>query len=241
MHELALESGSRYRRSQGDPLGERELVAAILRGDGVAFEIVMRRHNRLMFRTARAILDNEADAEDVVQDAYVKAYTRLDQFTGKARLSTWLCRIVVNEALGRLRRRMPHAQLDDFVEEGVTTRSMDTSSPLVAASLSPEEEAARGQLRALLERAIAALPRDQRAVFMLRAVEGFSIEETADCLAVPPETVKTRLHRARKRLQRDLGSRFEARLPEVFPFAGTRCDRVVAGVLRRFKDAAPPG
>lgn len=241
MHDLAVEGGTPQRRSPGDPLEERDLVAAVLRGDGVAFEIVMRRHNRLMFRTARAILDNEADAEDVVQDAYVKAYTKLDQFTGTARLSTWLCRIVVNEALGRLRRRMPHARLDDVVEDSMTKRSAETPVPLIAETLSPEEEAARAQLRGLLERAIAALPREQRAVFMLRAVEGFSIEETADCLAVPPETVKTRLHRARKRLQRDLGSRFEARLPEVFPFAGARCDRVVAGVLGRFRGAAPPG
>lgn len=241
MHQLAVPAAKQPNIDKGGSIAERELVQAILGGDDIAFETVMRRNNRLMFRTARAILENEADAEDVVQEAYLKAYTKLGQFSGQARLSTWLCRIVVNEALGRLRRRMPHAPLDEIVEEGMKTDlHAGNLVPWLSKAGSPEDEAARSQIRRLMEQAIEGLPRDQRAVFMLRAVEGFSTDEAAECLSIPAETVKTRLHRARKRLQASLNGRFEASLAEVYPFAGARCDRVVAGVLGRLKGPAPP-
>ena len=242
IYELAVHSVKQPEKNTGDSMEDPELVQAVLQGDGAAFEIVMRRHNRLMFRTARAILENEADAEDAVQEAYIRAYTKLRQFSGQARLSTWLCRIVVNEALGRLRRRMPDAPIDDVLEESMRTDlHAEGSTAWMSKTASPEDEAVRGQLRGLMEQAIDSLPRDQRAVFMLRAVEGFTTEETAGCLNIPPDTVKTRLHRARKRLQSGLAGQFESSLAEVFPFAGERCNRVVAGVLGRLKGAPPPG
>lgn len=242
-YELAVDAAKQPTRVEGNLIEERELVAAVLEGDGVAFEIVMRRHNRLMFRTARAILENESDAEDVVQEAYIRAYTKLRQFSGRARLSTWLCRIVVNEALGRLRQRAPFARQDDILEHSMKTclHAGNSAAPWIAEAASPEDEAARRQLRVLMEQAIDGLPRDQRAVFMLRAVEGFSTEETSECLSIPTDTVKTRLHRAKKRLRSCLNDCFEESLIDVFPFAGARCDRVVAGVLGRLNGPPLPG
>lgn len=212
------------------PDGEAALVAAAQGGDSAAFETIMRRHNRAMFRTARAILQNEADAEDVVQEAYLKAFLHLDGFAGASRLSTWLVKIAVNEALARLRRRMPGGEPEDLAEDRMQT----------SADSSPEAAAAQGEIRRLLETAIDALPQAQRTVFMLRTVEEFSTEDTASCLGIPPETVKTRLHRARQALRRRLQHRVAAALTDTFPFAGQRCDRVVAAVLSRL-DLAPPG
>jgi len=216
----------------GPAASDAALVAAARGGDDAAFEVIMRRHNRAMFRTVRAILQNEADAEDVVQEAYLKAFLHLDGFAGASRLSTWLVKIAVNEALGRLRRRMPgtlELTSDNLAEDGMHT----------SAESSPEAAAAQSEVRRLLETAIDALPQAQRAVFMLRAVEEFSTEDTAACLGIPPETVKTRLHRARQALRRRLQHRVAAALTDTFPFAGARCDRVVATVLARL-DRAPP-
>jgi len=209
------------------------LVSAVLAGDAQAFEAVMRRHNRLLFRTARAILVNDADAEEAVQEAYLKAYLNLDSYAGGARLSTWLVKITVNESLGRLRRRMPVVPADESAEWNMTA---DASK----APPSPEEAAAHGELRRDLEAAIDALPQAQRAVFMLRAVEEFSTDDTAECLGIPSETVKTRLHRAKRQLRRSLERRAHAALSDIFPFAGTRCDRIVARVFRRL-GLEPPG
>lgn len=207
--------------------GDAALVAAARGGDAAAFEAIMRQHNRQMFRTARAILQNEADAEEVVQEAYLKAFLHLDGFAGASRLSTWLVKIAVNEALARLRRRMPDGAPEHPAENSMTPES------------SPEAAAAQGEIRRLLETAIDALPQAQRTVFMLRAVEEFSTEDTATCLGIPAETVKTRLHRAKQELRRRLQHRVAASLGETFPFAGARCDRVVAAVLRRIE--GPPG
>lgn len=236
--EVAAEPERHNRESDED----EDLIEAVLAGDGIAFEIIMRRHNRLMFRAARAILRNEADAEDAVQEAYLKAYVNLQGFSRKARLSTWLCKIAVNESLGRLRRRIPSSPLGDSVEGTMATRSHQlAATSWMADTVSPEAAAARGQLRRLVEKAIDDLPRAQQAVFMLRAVEGFSTEDTAECLTIPPETVKTRLHRARKRLRASLSRDCESALTDAFPFAGTRCDRVVAQVLRRLKEIPASG
>jgi RNA polymerase sigma-70 factor (ECF subfamily) len=213
---------------------EAALLAAARKGNTAAFEAIMRRHNRLLFRTARAILQHEADAEEVVQEAYLKAFLHLDGFAGASRLSTWLVKITVNEALARLRRRMP-----DGAPEGMADLAEDTTMRQTTAETSPEAAAAQGEIRRLLEAAIDALPQAQRTVFMLRAVEEFSTEDTATCLGIPPETVKTRLHRARQALRRRLQHRVAAALTDTFPFAGARCDRVVAGVLSRL-DRPPP-
>jgi RNA polymerase sigma-70 factor, ECF subfamily len=217
--------------------GEAALVAAARSGDRAAFEAIMRRHNRQMFRTARAILRNDADAEDAVQEAYLKAFLHLDGFAGASRLSTWLVKITVNEALARLRRRMPGGGPDDLQADDLAEESMHERT---TAETSPEAAAAQGEIRRLLEAAIDALPQAQRTVFMLRAVEEFSTEDTATCLGIPPETVKTRLHRARQALRRRLQHRVAAALTDTFPFAGARCDRVVAAVLSRL-DRPPPG
>ena len=212
------------------------LVAAARDGNRAAFEAIMRRHNRQMFRTARAILQNEADAEEAVQEAYLKAFLHLDGFAGGSRLSTWLVKITVNEALGRLRRRMPGHGRDDLQPADLAEEAMNERT---CAETSPEAAAAQSEIRRQLEAAIDALPQAQRTVFMLRAVEEFSTEDTAACLGIPPETVKTRLHRARQALRRRLQHRVAAALADTFPFAGARCDRVVAAVLDRL-DHAPP-
>jgi len=213
---------------------EAQLIAAAQGGDMVAFEAIMRAHNRLLFRTARAILLNEADAEEIVQEAYLKAFLHLEGFAGAARIETWLVKITVNEALGRLRRRMP------AVSEGAITEaqmSAQTGIHLAAVTprpaASPEAAAAQGEIRRLLEAAIDALPQAQRTVFVLRAVEEFSTEDTADCLGIPADTVKTRLHRAKLHLRRSLQRSAAAALADTFPFAGARCDRIVAAVLAR--------
>jgi RNA polymerase sigma-70 factor, ECF subfamily len=238
----------------GSPLegadDDSQLVAAVLGGDAAAFETLMRRHNRLLFRTARAILLNEADAEEVVQETYLKAYLNLASFGGRARLATWLVKIAVNESLTRLRRRMPGEGAgqgrEDVSEWSMTADTSSTTAPhpgdLAGGSdASPEAAAAQGEIRGLLEAAIDALPRGQREVFMLRAVEEFSTEDTAACLGIPAETVKTRLHRAKRQLRARLQRRVETAVLDTFPFAGARCDRIVAAVFRRLGLKPPDG
>lgn len=220
---------------------DAELIAAVRGGDAQAFETIMRRHNRLLFRTARAILQNEADAEEVVQETYLKAYLHLGGFAQQARLSTWLVKIAVNEALGRLRRRMPGGPPEAFAESSMTAETSITAPSLSPAASTPEAAAAQLEIRRLLEAAIDALPQAQRAVFVLRAVEEFTTEDTADCLGIPAETVKTRLHRARQHLRRSLQRRVESSLSDTFPFAGARCDRIVTGVLNRLALKPPDG
>lgn len=213
---------------------EARLIAAAQGGDTAAFEAIMRAHNRLLFRTARAILLNEADAEEIVQEAYLKAFLNLKRFAGESRIETWLVKITVNEALGRLRRRMPSAAIERATEAQMSAQTelhIPAVTPRPAAS--PEAAAAQGEVRRLLEAAIDALPQAQRTVFMLRAVEEFSTEDTADCLGIPADTVKTRLHRAKLQLRRSLQRSAAAALADSFPFAGARCDRIVAAVLRR--------
>ncbi|WP_193367215.1 RNA polymerase sigma factor [Pelagibius marinus] len=213
------------------------LLAAARQGDAGAFEAIMRRHNRLLFRTARAILQNDADAEEAVQEAYLKAFLNLAGFAGSARLSTWLVKITVNEALARLRRRMPATPLESGAEPA--TEASTIMDPTMADS--PEAKAAQGEIRRLLEAAIDDLPQAQRAVFVLRAVEEFSTEDTAACLGIPADTVKTRLHRARRQLRRRLQRGVAGALADTFPFAGARCDRIVARVLARLAQAPPDG
>ncbi|MGF1607793.1 MAG: RNA polymerase sigma factor [Kiloniellales bacterium] len=217
---------------------EAELIAAARDGDGAAFEVIMRSNNRLLFRTARSILKDDSEAEDVVQETYVRAYAHLGRFAQSSRLSTWLVRIAVNESLGRLRRRMPARGLDGPLDDLAESRMTDDQVlPLGLAArpayADPESRAARDEIRRLLEQAIDALPQAQRAVFVLRAVEEFSVAETALCLGIPQETVKTRFHRARRALRRLLSDEVATALLDTFPFAGARCDRIVAGALRR--------
>lgn len=203
---------------------DEEIVARVRAGDVRAFEHIMRRHNQRVFRAARAIVKDDAEAEDVMQDAYVRAFEHLDAFEGRARFSTWLTRIAVHEAFARARRARRFEPLEAEPEEQL----MSTRRPA-----SPEETAIDRETRAVLESAIDALPEDFRVVFVLRAVEEMSGVDTAACLGIPEETVKTRLHRARGRLQAELLARLEPRLGQTFEFRRPRCDRVVAAVLAR--------
>jgi RNA polymerase sigma-70 factor (ECF subfamily) len=203
-----------------------DLVARVRAGDVACFEQLVRRHNPRVYRAARAVLRDEHEAEDVMQDAFVRAYEHLHEFEGRARFSTWLTRIAVHEALARLRRGKRQAPLDSHLED---------PSMITAPEASPEQRASDVELRDLLERAVAKLPDDFRAVFVLRAVEGMSGAETAECLGIPEETVKTRLHRARGRLQETLLESAAPALPELYPFHLARCDRVVAAVMARIQ------
>jgi RNA polymerase sigma-70 factor (ECF subfamily) len=206
-------------------LTDEEIVARVRAGEGQLFELVMRRHNRRIYRTARSIVRDDAEAEDVMQDAYVRAYSHLNEFEGRARFATWLTRIAVHEALARLRRRRRLQPLDVETQE---TESMSTSQ-----RSSPEQSASDSEIRAVLEKAIDGLSDEFRAVFVLRAVEGLSGSETAECLGIPEETVKTRLFRARARLQEAVLETLEPAVPDAYDFHLSRCDRVVSAVLTR--------
>lgn len=209
--------------------GDAALLAAMRRGERLAFETLMRQNNRRLYRLARSIMRNDSEAEDVVQEGYVRALAHLDGFKGEASLATWLARIVANEALGRVRRRRPAAELDDLTAASRGCEPALMTSP----AASPENAAARREIRDLIEKAIDTLPPQFRAVFVLRAVEQMSTEETADLLGIAPATVKTRLHRANKLLRQRLSDRLESILDDVFPFAGPRCDRILCNVLER--------
>ena len=216
------------------PAAERDedVVRLVLAGNTAMFELLMRRYNERVYRAARAILRDDGEAEDVMQQAYVNAFTHLRQFNGDARFSTWLLRIAVNEALARARRRGRYEPYDEG-EAAVDTGISRGVTP------DPERQAFNTELRAILERAIDTLPDGMREVFVLREVEGLSTAETADALAVSEDVVKTRLSRGRAALRRVLFERTGANAPEAFRFERPRCDRVVTAVLARIT-ASPP-
>jgi RNA polymerase sigma-70 factor (ECF subfamily) len=207
-------------------LTDEEVVGQVLAGQTALFEVLMRRHNERVYRAVRAILRDDREAEDVMQQAYVSAYVHLRQFNGHARFSTWLTRIAINEALARIRRSRRYEPLDEGSPHAEAFMTSD-------ADLDPERRAASGELRALLESAIDGLADGSREVFVLRQVEGMSTAEVADVLGVSEDVVKTRLSRARAALRRHLMERTGATAPEVFRFYRPRCDRVVARVLER--------
>ena len=203
------------------------LVGRVLAGETALFERIMRRHNQRVFRAARAIVRDDAEAEDVMQETYTRAFAHLGQFRGDAQLGTWLVRIAVHEAFARVRRQRRLAPLppgDDMEALPMPDRAMP---------IDPEREANNAELRRLLERAIDDLPETYRTVFVLREVEGLSTATTAECLGVSEEVVKTRLLRARTRLRDGLYERAGAVASDAFTFGAERCDRVVAAVLSR--------
>ena len=213
---------------------DAELAGRLRRGDAAAFRILMQRHNQRLFRMARSILRDSADAEDAVQDAYVLAFTRIDQFREAASLGTWLSRIVLNEAFRRLRQRKDMSGLDGHDDiSGKAPIAQVIPFPGAQGQTTPEEDAARAEIRRVLERAIDTLPDMFRVVFVLREIEQMSVEETAACLDIPVGTVKTRLHRAHYLLGRSLRQQLSPNLTGVFPFAGERCSRIIARVLER--------
>jgi RNA polymerase sigma-70 factor (ECF subfamily) len=212
---------------------DTELARRIARGEPAAFEALMRRYNRTLFRTARAILRDDAEAEDALQEAYLQAYRAIGSFRGDAKLSTWLARIVANEALMRVRRRARRAAivpLQPGAFESEINQIADTNM-----DETPEIQAQRIEMRRLLEAQIDSLPDNFRAVFVLRAVDEMSVEDTAEALGIPPATVRTRLFRARSLLREGLASKIDLACEEAFSFAGERCDRIVANVMERIE------
>jgi RNA polymerase sigma-70 factor (ECF subfamily) len=213
-------------RASWPSLTDDEVVRRVLDGETMLFEVLMRRYNQRLYRVARAILRDDAEAEDVMQHAYVAAYAHLAQYAGRARFSTWLTRIAVHEALARARRRHRESQTAPPWEPDV-----DATSLLASSWPDPEQQVLDGELRSLLESAIEALPMGYRSVFVLRDVEGMSTGETAACLGLSEDVVKTRLHRARSQLRRELFQRDA--LAATYSFHLTRCNRVVRAVFER--------
>ena len=214
-------------RSEADALpfptlSDSEIVRRVRAGDLASFEILMRRHNQRIYRAVRAILRDETEVEDAMQQAYINAFTHLHQFEERSRFSTWLTRIAVNEAIGR-RQRMHQATRATGDEVAAATSPQPT----------PEHLAYAGELQRLLEEAVDRLPDAYRAVFMLRDVEGLSTSETGEALELGDEAVKTRLHRARAMLRSAVASRIGGAAAAAFRFHAPRCDRVVAAVLSR--------
>ena len=207
---------------------DEEIIRRVLAGETAAFEIVMRRYNQRLYRAATAILRNQAEAEDVIQDAYVRAYQHLDQFEGKAQFSTWLTRIAVHEALARRKRQGRFEQLEttDTSERG-EGMTLATNKP------DPEQQTSAAETRDILERTILSLPEQYRLVLMLRDIEQMSTAETAAALELSEDNVKVRLHRARGLVRKDLYARIGSDAPRAFGFMGARCDRVIKNVLER--------
>lgn len=198
-----------------------------------AFESLMRKHNGRLFRIARSILRDDAEAEDALQDAYLDAYRNIDGFRGGSQLATWLTRIVINQALGRLRKQKRERVVVPFARR---RSGKPNDQPLDLPDdkgESPTNAALRAEVRRMLERRIDELPVAFRAVFVMREVEDMTVQETAECLSIPAATVRSRLFRARALLREALARDLDTATVDVFPFAGQRCDRIVAGVLRR--------
>ncbi|MBZ9708527.1 RNA polymerase sigma factor [Mesorhizobium sp. ESP7-2] len=194
--------------------------------DGAAFRTIIKKHNQRLYRIARGVVRNDSEAEDVVQEAYVRAFAHLESFRGDASLGTWLSRIVINEALGRLRKRRRTAAMPVNPQAEIIQFPLNPSDD-------PERTMAQRQILALVERATDSLPDLYRMVFVARVIEGLSIDETSELLGVRPETIKTRLHRARVLLRKALDDQIGPVLLDAFPFAGRRCERLTAAVMER--------
>jgi len=218
-------------------LPDVELARRVAQGDQAAFQQLMRRHNRVLYRTARSILKDDAEAEDALQEAYLRAFRAIGDFRGDARLSTWLVRIVANEALGRLRKRTRAAQAIPIARYGEDLEAVEAHMNESSAE-QPEHAALRAQTRRLLEAKIDQLPDAFRAVFVLRALEELSVEETAAALDIPEATVRTRFFRARSQLREAISREVDCAIEEAFAFDGARCDRIVAAVIARTEAAA---
>ena len=219
-------------------LSDADLARCAAGGDPGAFESIMRRHNRLLFRTARSVLRDDAEAEDALQEAYLRAWRALPSFRAEARLSTWLVRIVLNEALGRLRRR--GAQVIPLASGAQSAPDFEPADGPVDEDPDrhPEHQAMRAEMRRLMEARIDRLPESFRAVFVLRAVEELSVEEVSAALELPPATVRTRYFRARGLLREGLSRGVALGVGDGDAFAGPRCDRSVAGVLAKLASGA---
>ncbi len=208
---------------------ESELIARARARDEVAIRAILQANNRRLFRIARGILRNDSEAEDVVQEAYVRALTHLDSFRGESSLSTWLSRIAMNEAMGRLRGRRPSLDLDSLPQESLAAQII----PFPTAVSDPEKSMAQRQIQEVVEHAIDRLPEPFRLVFITRVMEEMTVEETAELLGIKAETVKTRLHRARALLRQNVEKEIGPVILDAFPFAGRRCEHLTEAVLKR--------
>jgi RNA polymerase sigma-70 factor (ECF subfamily) len=206
--------------------GDMHLVRRALARESDAFRAIMKTYNQRLYRIARGVVRNDSEAEDIVQEAYVRAFAHLDAFRGDSSLGTWLSRIVINEALGRLRKRRRTVAMPENPQAEIIQFPLNPSDD-------PERTMAQRQILKLVEQATDSLPDVYRTVFVARVIEGLSIEETADLLGVRPETVKTRLHRARALVRKALDDQIGPVLLDAFPFAGRRCERLTSAVMRR--------
>jgi RNA polymerase sigma-70 factor (ECF subfamily) len=223
---------SKPRSSAIETASDADLIGHVLRNDEAAARALMQRYNRRLYRIARSVVRDEGEAEDVLQEAYLRAFASLADFRGDASLSTWLTRIVINEALQRIRRRsdVPVSNISEDPEQ----RGADVIPfPASNATLDPERAMAQRQLCQLVERAIDELPTDFRTILIARIIEGMTVEETAAAFDLQAETVKTRLHRARRLLKDALAEHLGPHFGELFPFAGQRCERITAAVIER--------
>ncbi|ATU95678.1 RNA polymerase sigma factor [Phyllobacterium zundukense] len=210
--------------------GDMDIVRRALARDADAFRTIMEIHNRRLYRIARGVVRNDGEAEDIVQEAYVRAFAHLDRFRGNSSLATWLSRIVINEALGRLRKKRRAFAL-------TTSISQNSDAQIIQFPLKvgddPERMMAQRQILQMVERATDNLPDVYRTVFVARVIEGLGIEETAELLRIRPATVKTRLHRARLLIRKQLDDQIGPVLLDAFPFAGKRCKRLTTAVMKR--------
>jgi RNA polymerase sigma-70 factor, ECF subfamily len=216
---------------------DAELAAGVAAGNEAAVRLLTKRHNQTLYRTARSILRDDAEAEDAVQEAYLKAIRAIGTFKGDSKLSTWLVRIAANEALGRLRQTRRSAEViafdGDF--EQLTKDAMEPKE-----TERPDREAERSEVRAIMERRIDALPDAFRTVFVLRAVEEMTVEEVAQSLGIPEATVRTRFFRARALLRESLARELDVATDAAFSFAGERCDRITERVVARLPEVFAP-
>ncbi len=211
--------------------GDAELVQRARGRDEAAIRAIMQSNNRRLYRLARGILRNDSEAEDVVQETYVRAFTHLDSFRGDSSLATWLARIAMNEALGRSRRQRPGVEWTSL-PPGVLEAQI-IQFPLSSPPEDPEKSMAQREIQHVVEHAIDDLPEAFRIVFITRVIEGMNVEETAEILGLKPETVKTRLHRARTMLRDNVEKKIGPVVMDAFPFAGKRCERLTEAVLNR--------
>jgi len=221
-------------RAAGTVADERNLVERAKSGDQSAFRAIMEQNNQRLYRVARAVMKDDTEAEDVVQETYLRAFFNLSKFRGESSLTTWLTRIALNEALGRKRKQRAMVTLET-VETAQQTSAQIIQFPAMNTETDPERSAAQNEIQRLLERAMDALPEPFRVVFVMRDVEEISIEEAATHLGIRPETVKTRLYRARRLLRQSLGGQLASTLKDTFPFAGARCARITEAVLSRLR------
>jgi RNA polymerase sigma-70 factor, ECF subfamily len=222
-------------------LDDADLARRIAHRDQSAFEALMRRHNGKLFRVARTILKDDAEAEDALQEAYLEAYRHIADFQGTAQLGTWLTRIVINQSLMRLRKQRRDRVVVPFGDRGRDGADMHPAEVADEKAEAPPDAALRAEIRQILERRIDELPLAFRTVFVMRDIEDMTVQETADCLSIPSATVRTRLFRARALLREALARDMDVASGDVFGFAGARCDRIVAHVLAAVELAGERG